>query len=69
MHDSTRHDLESKITFLEHTVDALNGALLDQSREFELLEARLERLERRLELLTSAGEPEGDPLDERPPHY
>jgi len=58
--------LESKIAFLEHTVDALNEVALEQGRAIETLERRLARVEERL---VAGGEEEGDPRQERPPHY
>lgn len=69
MDDRQRQDLESKIAFLEHTVDALNGALLEQGRELERVQERMLRLEGRLRTLTHGEEAPGDPLEERPPHY
>ena len=47
MDDSSRRaaadrvELETKIGFLEHTVDALNEAILEQGRAIEVLELRL----------------------------
>ena len=38
-----RIDLESKISFVERTVDALNEVILDQNRRIDELETKLER--------------------------
>ena len=61
-----RERLESKISFLEHTVDALGEVVVGQGREIERLVERLERLEERFK-----GKEELGPVDpdERPPHY
>lgn len=61
--------LESKLAFLERTVDDLNDVILDQARSFEALEARLAKLEARLHDAHNAEGGEPDPLAERPPHY
>lgn len=67
MSDSSQQDLESKVMFLERTVDALNLALVEQSQFIERLERRVERLEKRVE--DKGGGPEVGPHDAPPPHY
>ena len=68
METPQRVELESKIGFLEHTVDALNEVVLRQGRSIEALERRVEALRGRLDV---AQEESGarDLEDERPPHY
>ena len=60
-------ELETKIGFLEHTLDALNEVILEQGRAIEQLERRVANLESRA---ASGGDgDDADPLSERPPHY
>jgi SlyX protein len=62
--------LETKIGFLERTVESLNEVVLDQACEIERLAGRLALLEARLATGGSEGGDEApDPLSERPPHY
>ena len=65
----SRMVIETKIAFLERTVDDLSDVLLDQGRGMEALEARLAKLEARLSDFQNAEGGESDPLEERPPHY
>lgn len=67
--DQVRIELEGKIGFLEHTVDALNEVILQQGNLMEGLERRLERLESRVATEGEGDSEESDPLLERPPHY
>lgn len=64
-------ELETKIGFLERTVEDLNEVVLAQGREIERLTARLTVLEARLAAGQEerAGDAALDPLSERPPHY
>ncbi len=65
----TRIAVESKIAFLERTVDDLNDVILAQGKSLDALEARLVKLEARLHGVQNAEGGEVDPLEERPPHY
>ena len=58
--------VETKVAFLERTVDALNEALVEQGRVIERFERRLERLEQRV---AAKSEPDIEPHDTPPPHY
>lgn len=62
-------ELESKIAFLERTVDDLNEVVLSQGAALEELGRQLVRLEQRVRAGQGGEGPEGDPLEERPPHY
>jgi SlyX protein len=72
-------ELETRIAFLEQTLDDLNEVVIDQSRLIQRLEDRLARLEGRLvgdgdpgqaPMPGTGGTPDRtDLLDERPPHY
>jgi len=64
-----RNALESKIAFLERTVDDLNDVILAQASALDDLARRLARLEARLCEVQDAAGGEIDPLEERPPHY
>ena len=67
--DETTQELQSKIAFLERTVEMLNEVVIEKGSEIEALEQRLTVLERRLVALMEDGDERRDPLDERPPHY
>jgi uncharacterized coiled-coil protein SlyX len=56
--------LETRLAFLERTVEQLDEAILDRGAQLERLERRLADLDNRV-----PRPEEGDPLDERPPHY
>lgn len=62
-----RIELETKIGFLERTVEALNDVILEQGQTLERFARSLASLEARLGSATEAEE--SDPLLERPPHY
>ncbi len=61
------NELETKLTFQEQTLDTLDSVVAEQSLRIEQLERRLALLEGRLRGLGDG--PEGDPLEERPPHH
>jgi SlyX protein len=61
--------VESKIAFLERTVDDLSDVLLDQGKALEALGARLAKLEARLFDAQNVEDGPSDPYEERPPHY
>ncbi len=72
MRDDTQKiiDLEMKLAFLERTLEELSGVVLDQGREVERVNRRLEELDGRLTAKQDgAGAEQSDPLEERPPHY
>ncbi len=62
-------ELESKIAFLEHTLDTLSAVMHEQGRTIEALEKRLGQVESRVRATQEGEVSEGDPLEERPPHY
>ncbi|HED64947.1 MAG TPA: SlyX family protein [Planctomycetes bacterium] len=68
-----RIDLESKIAFLEHTVDALNEVVVSQAATLDRMSARLALLEQRLSQDRGEGigdgAASGDLEAHRPPHY
>jgi len=64
-----RIELESKIAFLERTLEELNEVILDQGRSIEALERRLALLESRGSAETDAEGGPRDLADDRPPHY
>jgi SlyX protein len=61
-------ELEIKLAHLEDHVEVLNDTVIRQQAQIEKLELNLERLRERLEAAAEAGA-DGDPADERPPHY
>ena len=65
---SQQVELETKVAFLEHTVDALNDVILEHGRSIEALQAKLAQVTGRL-AASDDGEGLPGPQDERPPHY
>lgn len=61
-------DLELIITHLQHDLDQLNTALIEQQRQIDLLTRSLERINERIDGLQE-GDEERSPQTERPPHY
>jgi len=62
-------ELEMKLGFLEHTVEALNEVILDQNKTIEKLEKRITKLEQRTTASDESDPEPSDPYAERPPHY
>jgi len=69
MAGTERIDLETKLGFLERTLDELSEVVIGQGRQIETLERKLADFESRQ---GGTGDPNTanlDPLEERPPHY
>ncbi len=65
--DETRLvEIESKIAFLEHTLDELNGVLLEVRGQVDRLEQALLQMREQLELHAGSV---ADPAFQKPPHY
>ena len=63
--DSSRlTDLETRIAFLEHLLDKLNGVVTKQQDQLDAQASELIRLREQLESPSDTM-----PADERPPHY
>jgi len=56
--------LETRLAFLDRTVEQLGEVLLERTEQLERLERKLAELDTR-----TSGPDEADPLSERPPHY
>lgn len=67
-HSDRLAELESKLAFLEHTVDGLAEELGTQQSETGMLIKQLEELRRQLENVSKDSGISGE-HDERPPHY
>ncbi len=61
-------ELETRLSFQDHTVYQLNEALTDQQRQIERLQVRIDTLMQRLEAV-SAALPAQTAEAEIPPHY
>lgn len=61
-------DIESKLAHQESLLTELNGALTDQQSQLTRLQALFEALIDRVRAEEGVS-PDGDPADERPPHY
>jgi SlyX protein len=61
-------ELESIVMHLQNDLVQMNNVILDQQRDIESLNRKVQQFENRLTETT--GDPEKrDPLEERPPHY
>ena len=61
-------EIETKIAHQEHMLAELNDALGSQQTQLLHLKSLCDSLVDRLRSMAEAA-PDGDPLDERPPHY
>lgn len=61
-------ELESIVMHLQNDLMQMNNVILDQQREIESFNQRIQQLESRLAETAESPE-EHDPLEERPPHY
>ena len=61
-------NIESKLAHQEDMLAELNTAMANQQKQLTLLEDLCETLVSRVRSLSDDG-PDGDPADERPPHY
>ena len=62
-------DLEIKMAFQEELVEALNGVVVRQQQEIELLQQQIRYLYRQVRDLRPADEASPAPDEEVPPHY
>ena len=63
-------ELESRLAFLDDTVEQLNSVIARQDRDIGLMQTRLSELMAKLaDLGGSAGEDAGGSQHEIPPHY
>jgi len=68
MNEDRLENIETKITYQEDQIDALNKTVYQQQQKLERLEAICESLASNIRSLAEAGA-EGKPANERPPHY
>lgn len=68
MTDERLEKIESKISFLEDTVDDLNKTIYAQQKEIDQLRAVIESLASHVRDLSDTVGERG-PANERPPHY
>ena len=61
-------DLESLIAHLQHELEQLNSAVIEQNQRIDLLQASQQKFAHQLQTLEEDLE-KRDPEDERPPHY
>ena len=59
-------ELETRLAFQEQTIQALNGALIDQQRQIDAVQKELQRLHQRIGAL---GLPDGSNRPEEPPPH
>ena len=61
-------ELELIVTHLQHDLESLNAALLEQQKEIVFLRSVVSRIDDRMKRGTG-GEEQFDPAAEKPPHY
>ena len=63
-------ELETRMAFMEDTVDTLNAQVADLSQQFTLAKRAIQMLHEKLEQASSADSGINNPADEAPPpHY
>jgi len=68
MSDDRLMDIETKLAFQEHTIEELNGVVIEQQKEIDQLKKAVEYLLDKMELLVDTNV-ERAPADDKPPHY
>lgn len=68
MPEARLEKIETKISYLEHTVDDLNTIVYTQQKQIERQQALIDSLVEHVRELVDAA-PERTPSNERPPHY
>lgn len=68
MPEARLEKIETKISYLEHTVDDLNTIVYTQQKQIERQQALIDSLVEHVRELVDAA-PERTPGNERPPHY
>jgi len=68
MPEARLEKIETKISYLEHTVDDLNTIVYTQQKQIERQQALIDSLVAHVRELVDAA-PERTPGNERPPHY
>ena len=68
MPEARLEKIETKISYLEHTVDDLNTIVYAQQKQIERQQALIDSLVEHVRELVDAA-PERTPGNERPPHY
>ena len=68
MDDDRLVEVETKLAYQEDTIQQLNDVICRQQDQIDALRAQYELLVTRVKEL-DADRPDGDDIDERPPHY
>lgn len=63
------HELESRYTYLQRTMEALNEVVIEQGRKIDRLERHLAAFTKQFGSLTEREHERRSPEDEKPPHY
>jgi len=68
MNETRLESFESKVSYLEHTLEELNKTVYGQQKQIERQQALIDSLVEHVRALVDAS-PEDVPGNERPPHY
>lgn len=62
-------EIETKITFQEQTIEALNEVIINQQKAIDMLTGQLQQLNQKIQEESQHWNNEGIIVDEKPPHY
>ena len=62
-------ELETKIAFIEQSVDDLNDVIIAQQKMLDSLQAKITQLNSKLDQESQFWSQNSNPIDEKPPHY
>ena len=62
-------EIETKITFQEQTIEALNEVIINQQKAIDMLTGQLQQLNQKIQEESQHWNNEGIIVDENPPHY
>lgn len=68
MNEERLVNIETKIAYQEDLIEELNKTVYQQQQKLDRLEAVCKSLAKNIQSLAAAGN-EGQPANERPPHY
>ncbi len=62
-------DIETKIAFMEHTIEQLNSVIISQQKAMDALQLKFSQLDAKIDQESQYWSQNSNPTDEKPPHY
>ena len=62
-------ELETKIAFMELSIEQLNDVIIKQQKMLDSLQAKITQLDSKIEQESQYWSQNNNPVDEKPPHY